>query len=287
MQTAPSLSASLGDQFAQTAAEVTESLSGKLELDDSNSNQMEDRVDGEFEFEAGKEDDEEEEDNEDFSFVFNDANKSPISPDDAFQDGQIRPVFPLFDRQLLAGDDSVPSEKDLPLRPQVRKVFIEAPTETEETETEATGPYCAWSKKAVEASPESCKKSSSTGFSKLWRFRDLYSRSNSDGRDAFVFLNGSPTTSAKKEDKVEKTESSLSEKKKPAVEVKVNVNAGGSKAKAKKAEKVEKSSLSAHYARNRALKEEDRRRSYLPYRPELVGFFTNVNGGLSRNVHPF
>ncbi|KAK9935494.1 hypothetical protein M0R45_022596 [Rubus argutus] len=30
----------------------------------------------------------------------------------------------------------------------------------------------------------------------------------------------------------------------------------------------------------------DKRRSYLPYRPGLVGFFTNVNG-LSRNVHPF
>ena len=48
-------------------------------------------------------------------------------------------------------------------------------------------------------------------------------------------------------------------------------------------------SLSAHevYMRNRGSQEVDRRRSYLPYRPELVGFFTNVNGGLRRNVHPF
>ncbi|PQM41744.1 uncharacterized protein Pyn_11453 [Prunus yedoensis var. nudiflora] len=57
------------------------------------------------------------------------------------------------------------------------------------------------------------------------------------------------------------------------------------KGKAKKAETVS-SAHEKHYVMNRAKKEEDKRRSYLPYRQGLVGFFTNVNG-LSRNVHPF
>jgi hypothetical protein len=33
-------------------------------------------------------------------------------------------------------------------------------------------------------------------------------------------------------------------------------------------------------------KEGDKRRSYLPYRPDLVGFLSNVNG-VGRNLHPF
>jgi hypothetical protein len=33
-------------------------------------------------------------------------------------------------------------------------------------------------------------------------------------------------------------------------------------------------------------KEGDKRRSYLPYRPDLVGFMSNVKG-VGRNIHPF
>ncbi|KAL2499710.1 Protein of unknown function (DUF1645) [Abeliophyllum distichum] len=46
----------------------------------------------------------------------------------------------------------------------------------------------------VEASPEVCTKSNLTGFSKIWRFKDSMGRSNSDGRDSFVFLNNSNTS---------------------------------------------------------------------------------------------
>ncbi|KAA8533149.1 hypothetical protein F0562_033318 [Nyssa sinensis] len=195
-------------------------------------------------------------------------------------------------------EDSVPSKNDLPLRPPVQKVFIEARgpplppssssrSEADEVDTVAAGPYCTWSKKAIEASPEVCKKSNSTGFSKIWKFRDLGHRCNSDGRDAFVFLNSSTTTSAKREEKVEKRESSS--EKRITSEGKTNAN-GGKAVNTEKGGKKETASRSAHemhYVRNRALREGDRRRSYLPYRPELVGFFTNVSGGLSRNVHPF
>ncbi|XP_059645521.1 uncharacterized protein LOC132287061 [Cornus florida] len=268
LSSSPSLSA---DELAET---VADDFSSKLNLNNSKN-----------EFEAGVGGGEE----EDFSFVCNGGYTSPIAAEDVFQNGQIRPTFPLFNREVLLSGVSMPSKNDLPLRPPVRKIFIEAndpPTprmssslasKSEEMETTATGSYCNWSRKAIEASPEICKKSNSTGFSKLWRIGESVNRSNSDGRDAFVFLNGS----TKREEIMEKSKTS-SEK---------NGSGAGGKGKVKKGGKREKASLSAHelhYVRNRAMKEEDRKRSYLPYRPELVGFFTNVNGGLSRNLHvPF
>ncbi|KAG6429567.1 hypothetical protein SASPL_107619 [Salvia splendens] len=213
----------------------------------------------------------EEEEEEEFSFMCGGANTSPIAAEDAFINGHIKPVFPLFSRDLLFyGEDPAALHDNLPMRPPV-KVFVEtaggATSSAAETER-AAGPSCDWSdRKAVEASPEVCKKSNSTGFSKIWRFKDLLGRSNSDGRDAFVFLNNSHAMGGEKCEKKE------------AVKV---------SGKSKKGGKVKTAPLSAHevYLKSKA-KGEERRRSYLPYRPELMGFFTNVNGGLSKNVHPF
>ncbi|KAL6983693.1 hypothetical protein U1Q18_017071 [Sarracenia purpurea var. burkii] len=303
----PILSSDSQDGFAETCVKIDDEFSRKITLDGSHGDKSENPPP--CDEEAG-------EDDEDFSFSVTGAGESPIHADDVFQNGQIKLSFPVFDQHLLIAGDSVLLEDDLRRRPAVNKVFFEIkesspPKATEEAEGQAAGPFCAWSEKSVEASPEICKKSNSTGFSKLWRFRDLLNRSNSDGRDAFVFLDGSTTTSSKSDEKVDKSESksvvflngstatssksdekvdkseSISEKK-PAGDD--NGNGAGKKLKAKKVVKGKTASLSAHelhYVRNRELREKDRRRSYLPYRPELFGFFTNVQGGLSRNVHPF
>ncbi|KAJ0231938.1 hypothetical protein HA466_0294180 [Hirschfeldia incana] len=219
--------------------------------------------------EEEKSDDEGEEEGDEFSFASVNGENSPITADEAFEDGQIRPVYPFFNRNLLFGPDAKES-----LRSPLKKVFVErheATTTTtipEEEESEPIGPYCSWSGRTVEeASPNTCRKSNSTGFSKLWRFRDLVSRSKSDGKDAFVFLsNGSsssPSSTAAKP------------------------SGGGGVKRAEKGTKKMKTTKSAHerlYVRNRAIREEGKRRSYLPYKH--VGFFTNVNG-LTRNVHPY
>ncbi|CAN8239193.1 unnamed protein product [Cochlearia groenlandica] len=215
---------------------------------------------------------EEEEDEEEFSFAGVNAENSPISAEEAFEDGQIRPVYPLFNRNILFE----PEEKSL--RSPLKKLFVEteetttatsSSTAAEEEETEPMGPFCSWSGKTVEeASPETCRKSNSTGFSKLWRFKDLVLRSNSDGKDAFVFLNN---------DKNHTPSSSPSSS--------AAAKLGGGKRLLEKVKSEKK--RSAHeklYMRNRAIREEGRRRSYLPYKH--VGFFTNVNG-LTRNVHPY
>ncbi|KAL3501183.1 hypothetical protein ACH5RR_035632 [Cinchona calisaya] len=241
---------------------------------------------------------------EDFSFAFDGVNFSTISADDAFDNGQIKPVFPLFNRDLLFGAD-VDDLESLRLKdrlPNVKNVFVEAEEDVDDTTATTTtsssstadddnivGPYCEWSKKVVEAAPAGCKKSNSTGFCKIWRFKDFMHRSNSDGRDTFVFLNNTtPSTSTstaaslKREEKVAEGVTSLKQ-------VNDKAGVGGEVKKVKKVTKNKTAALTPHevYMRSKA-KDCDRRRSYLPYRPELVGLFTNVNGGgLTRNVHPF
>lgn len=251
--------------------------------------------------EDGYEDDEEEEveddddnenEEEEFSFACG-IDAPPIAADEMFYNGQIRPLFPLFNQNLLLSDEDLEALKEqLPIRPPVKKIFIQ----TEDNSIPATsseeiaGPFCEWSKnKAIEATrdnPEVCKKSNSTGFSKLWRFKDFLHRSNSDGRDTFVFLN--PTTpAAKVEEKVvRKDETTTSEKKKKEISGEVKVIGKVTKKTKKVVKKSEGVLAHEAYMKSKA-KAEDRRRSYLPYRPELVGFFTNVNGGLTKNVHPF
>lgn len=244
-------------------------------------------------------------DEEDFSFAFDSDNFSTMSAEDVFFDGQIKSSFPLFNQALLLpeGEDleSLMMKDNLP---KVNRVFVvaedgdsNAVPETSSAKGDGEdimGPYCEWSSKVVEAaSPEQCKKSNSTGFSKIWRFKDFMHRSNSDGRDAFVFLNhatpsSSTTASGKREDKAATTTTTTEKENFSLKKVGGNGEVAG-EVKVKKVRKSKTAALSAHevYMRSKA-KEGARRRSYLPYRPELVGLFTNVTGGgLTRNVHPF
>ncbi|KAI3729013.1 hypothetical protein L6452_17659 [Arctium lappa] len=221
--------------------------------------------------------------NGDFTFTYTSDINSPVSADKPSGNRQIQPEFPLFDQNPLSGGNR------LPIQPQVDKVFVESSqratsstSEYDEIECIAAGPYCTWSKQPATDNPELSKKSNSTGFSKLWRLRGKVGRCNSDGRDAFVFLKRSDRQST----------SSKSVTKRTAVggsSVKSNATGGGKPKVVKKATKEQKANLSAHevYLKKKEQTEEERRRSYLPYRPEILGFFTNVNGGLSRNVHPY
>lgn len=239
------------------------------------------------------EDNDDNDDNDDdFTFMIIGDDESEIYAD---KDGQVRPVFPLFDRKLLLDGEYEVEEIDrLPFQPPVDKVFIESPrgfpsSTAAEHDGAAAGTYCDWSKESATSSSsgtgstaELSKKSNSTGFSKLWRLKEIVGRSNSDGRDAFVFLKHS-----------DKTTSSMTSSKAVTGErtfVKVNAAGGKSKVVNTQGAKAKKVNVSAHeaYMRSRGgHNEEERRRSYLPYRPELMGFFTNVNGGLSKNVHPY
>ncbi|KAG5236243.1 histone [Salix suchowensis] len=123
-----------------------------------------------------------EEEEEEFSFLCTNPSGSLISADDIFQNGQIRPVFPLFNRDGAAAAAAAGGGGG-PL------MFVEE-------RSEADGPSCVWTggSKAL-PDQQMCKKSNSTGSSKLRRFREFVLRSNSDGKDAFVFLNHKDSTS--------------------------------------------------------------------------------------------
>ncbi|KAK7309691.1 hypothetical protein RJT34_06627 [Clitoria ternatea] len=247
------LSSTSRDSSAEVSGMFEHDLIAKLKIND------EENIENETEEKPNKYEDEneDEEDEEEFSFVLTNLDGSPISADDAFDNGQIRPVFPFFNRDLLSSDDY---EGVGGIRSPVKKVFVQQPDDSPSSSSSSAateGPYCEWT-------PKTAVKSNSTGFSKLWRLRDVKLRSNSDGKDAFVFLNHGPKP----------------EKERNVVVKKVEVR------KTKTTTSSTSSAHEKHYVMNRARKESDKRKSYLPYRQDLFGFFANANG-LSRNVHPY
>ncbi|KAF8408264.1 hypothetical protein HHK36_007413 [Tetracentron sinense] len=280
---------SSSDRLAEIAAKVSEE--SKVPVSDDETEEPPPlRSSNEQPQEQHEAEDDDDDDDFEFAFFSRDPDASPISADEIFYNGEIRPIYPIFNRDLLFADgeddDSKPPNVSSH-RLSLRKLLIEerdtpssSSSEADELDRIPAGTYCVWTPKSVEPSPGRCKKSNSTGSSRRWRFRDLLHRSNSDGKDAFVFLSpsASSTKTKKKEEKAEKDE--VSKERRSLDEVKVT---GKEKAKGIAGETV--SAHEIHYVRNRALKEGDRRRSYLPYRQDLVGFFANVNG-LSRNLHP-
>lgn len=234
----------------------------------------------------------EDEDEFEFASVCRDlGSSSPISADEIFYNGQIKPIYPLFNQDLLRNDaprnvvadqassteSKTPTTTKTRCRQPLRKLMIEEERETascsssESEELDGLLPesFCVWTPKTTSESttPGRCKKSNSTGSSKRWNFRQLLSRSNSEGKDMFVFLNPS-----------KKSEKSISGEGKVAGKVsakEVSVNGHGTGG-----------AHEAHYGKNRTVKDGDKKKSFSPYTQDLVGFFSNVNG-LSRNLNPF
>ncbi|KAJ6875498.1 hypothetical protein NC652_035028 [Populus alba x Populus x berolinensis] len=240
--------------------------------------------------ELGENDHEEEEEEEEEDFEFAVLSKpepqfSPISADDIFYNGQIRPFYPLFNTKLLLDDqESLPKSKTAtntqdnkkPNRLPLKKLFYEdretlscSSSEADDIDSAEPGTYCVWTAKKEEGSPGSCKKSSSTGSnSKRWKFKDLLHRSNSDGKDTFVFL----TPNNKKSGGHKRFGSDDHDGK--------NNNKNINKESTEKRKEVKGAGglfqlQQQYYGKG---KEGEKRRSYLPYRPDLVGFMSNVKG---------
>ena len=262
------------------------------------------------------------EENEEFEFV----SVCKAKDDVVVLDGQIGPVFPVFNRDLLLSDQNptksqqISDGQDLKnregeeeeededvqcLRIPLKKLFSEehdptsyssSSSEVDELEGVPPGTYCVWtphsnsSPKAIAsaASPSQCKKSNSTGTttssntksssssSRRWRLMNLLRRSNSEGKDSFVFL-----TPKNKEEEISNSNNSFEEENSKEMK-KVAV------VKKKKKEK-EQTMSSAHevfYGRKRESMERDKRKTYLPYRKDLVGFWASV-GSLGRTFPPF
>lgn len=239
----------------------------------------------------------EEEDDDGFSF--------PIPPLAA--DACIVPVYPIFGRPPFpvapAGEEReheddepetatlrVPlgrlllEEREFRARQQeqdgrslsARHSQEEEDDEDEELEGVPPESYCLWAPGGAASAPASprprCRKSGSTGSVLRWRrISDrLVGRSHSDGKEKFVFLNAPPGAAlhppgppGSKQD--EQQEGSG----------KGDAAPGGV------------GWPLMYYGRGGgAAGGSGRRRSYLPYKQELVGLFANVSG-LRRSYHPF
>ncbi|XP_051120171.1 uncharacterized protein LOC127243954 [Andrographis paniculata] len=210
---------------------------------------------------------------EDFEFALV---RQDIAEENLLGDGQI---FPVFNRNLLLNRDGEFSQscesKELEasvVAVPLSKLLLEedrelnnppscSSSEADELENIPAGTYCVWRPKPADQpspSPSRCDKSMSTGSgSKRWKFRDLLRRSNSEGKGNFVFVTPKKT---------EEISSSEAPKKAKAKTVSSSASGG---------------SPSAHealYLRNRAMKEGDKRKSYLPYKQDILGIFVNING---------
>ncbi|KAJ7974575.1 DUF1645 family protein [Quillaja saponaria] len=247
-------------------------------------------------------------DDVDINFEFLTLHKAA---DEFYFDGHAAgPVFPIFNRDLLIEYEGRErreirdsrTEDVMSLQFPVKKLLIDEEdqrrdpgsssfsSEADELDAIPPGTYCVWTPSSSQASPSRCKKSKSTGSSssKRWKLLDLLRRSNSDGKDSFVFLTPSSSSRTNSMDKKEeKRENSKERRSSGSFESNIKV-AGKQKVKGSVVAGGE-NKVSAHeafYVRNRALKEVDKRRSYLPYRQELVGFGATLRG-LGRSFPPF
>lgn len=250
---------------------------------------------GEFEFE--------------FPFVSRDSPAGTAAPaDELFADGRIKTFYPVFGRGGLGSHDGAATSA-LAVAPRVRgqlgRLFLEetrarnsstsstassassAATDDDDLEGAAPESYCVWRPGSGSSAPASPsrrppRKSGSTGSMARWRrISDLVvGRSHSDGKEKFIFFSTPPPPhEALNKDKPKP-------KHKPA-------SAGGRKLPhATPATEVD-TVTAAHMAYlakgggGGVVPGGTPRRTFLPYREELVGFFANVNGVSRSHQHPF
>jgi hypothetical protein len=137
-----------------------------------------------------------------------------------------------------------------------------------ELEGVAPESYCLWAP-GRQSSPLRCRKSGSTGSVLRWRSisERLVGRSHSDGKEKFVFFSAGSGSGPSKQD-----ETGDSGRKADGA-VGVGVGAGDR-------------GWSYYSKGGGGSGGAGRRRSYLPYKQELVGLFANVSG-LRRSYPPF
>ncbi|WJX67406.1 hypothetical protein P8452_51872 [Trifolium repens] len=215
-----------------------------------------------------RDNDEEHMKEQEFGFACTDVRGMHIFADDIFEHGKIRPIIHSSNQSL----PFIPNPKNNASYncPSIRKNFIENSIKPHSRSDGITNglqnePIQNVTLVEMKGASECYTKSNSTGMSNLWRFREnMNLRSNSDHKDCFVLMNPSvPKKSSK-----------------PKVENIV--------LKKRKDEK-HKSALSAYekiYVTNKKRKESNKRKSFLPYKQQLFGIFTNMNV-LGRNLHPF
>ena len=214
-----------------------------------------------------------------FEFAF----ARPLAPaggealaDDLFAHGRMLPAYPVFHRRQARDDDDAATSATAPPSPDT---------------------YCAWAPRSAPGSPArepaAFPKSASTGTgeaARRFRLRDILGsggRSHSDGKEKFLFLQPTP---AKPKSKT----SALSAASAPANKKTSQQKQGKKKGAA--AAPTEMDMATAHrlfYSKPGAAAgpggertTTTTKKSYLPYRPAIVGFFATAHA-LRPKHHPY
>ncbi|KAM3413048.1 hypothetical protein ACQJBY_004297 [Aegilops geniculata] len=245
---------------------------------------------------------------------------SPAPADDLFADGRIRPAafYPVFGRRASSAGDvdglglAPAPAPERRTRGQLGRLFLEETRAWNSSSSSSTGSsastsslssaatddgldgglegaapesYCVWAPGGGGKSSESPRlprggKSGSTGSSVArWRrISDLVvGRSQSDGKEKFLFLPVNPPTPPPKQQE-------------PKPKPRPNPAAGGTKKKGSEIGTVAAAHRMAYGAKagvGVGVAAATPRRTFLPYREELVGFFANVNGISRSHAHPY
>lgn len=192
------------------------------------------------------------------------------------------PIYPVFGRSVISPPAS--PDLDAPVRLPLRKLLVEernssvgstsSSSSTAEIDLEGipAESYCLWTPASAPQSPARYKSGSTGSLVKWKKISDLVlGRSQSDGKEKFVFLSAKGNATKEEKDQKEKVK-------------------GKKKAKGGKAT-TEVDTVTAHRifygsksgAGNNVA---GPRKSFLPYKQDLVGLFASVNG-ISRSHHPF
>jgi hypothetical protein len=205
---------------------------------------------------------------QEFSFACTEVQGMHIFADDIFENRKIRPIVHSFEQSHLFFP--TPKNEGSHLRPPLKKIFLKNSINpisrscgiSKQLQNE---PFQNLTMVEMKVSNECYEKNNSTGSSNLWRFRqNMNLRSNSDNKDSLVLMNHS----APKKSNKTKVDNTVVKKRK---------------------DEKHKKALSAYekfYVTNKTRKDSNKRKSFLPYKHQLFGLFTNING-LSRNLHPF
>ncbi|KAG0519361.1 hypothetical protein BDA96_09G257700 [Sorghum bicolor] len=277
-----------GDALAPAIQLLSSSSSGEESSDDE----------GELEFE--------------FPFVSRDSPAGTAAPaDELFADGRIRTFYPVFGRGASSHGGcttrpAAPAAAPPRVRGQLGKLFLEetrernsstsstsssssssgAATDDDGLEGVAPESYCVWrpGSSASPSPPTPPRKSGSTGSMARWlRISDLaVGRSHSDGREKFLFLAAAPAHDApRRSKKPAPVPARPAGARKPAPSAAVAA-ADADTAAAHRIAHLARGGLGVPVPPGGTP-----RRTFLPYREELVGFFANVNGISRSHHHPF
>ncbi|TVU02516.1 hypothetical protein EJB05_51926, partial [Eragrostis curvula] len=242
---------------------------------------------------AAPSDDDEDSDGE-FEFPFVSRDPAPgcgaAPADELFAGGRIRAFYPVFGRVL---DDAAP-EPEPPRAPLGRLFKLEGSRTSSVASTSSSAStdasagageldgaspesYCLWTPGSSPASSPSRppRKSGSTGSMARWRRIGelVVGRSHSDGREKFLFLSAPSSPARENASKPKAKQQTKGSKAAAGAKTEVDTVAAGRRMGA--------------YGGAGAKGSPGARRTFLPYRQDLVGLFANVHGLSRSHPHPY